>query len=50
VDGVLQREGGVVNVVAHEAVPLGDAARSAGGPEQPAGVRRMGYAGMRRVG
>ena len=50
VDGVLQREGGVVNVVAREAVPLGEAARGAGGPEQPAGIRRMGYAGMRRVG
>ncbi|MCU0505637.1 MAG: hypothetical protein MUE82_07685, partial [Chloroflexi bacterium] len=50
VDGVLQREGGVVNVVAREAVPLGEAARAVGGPEQPAGVRRMGYAGMRRVG
>jgi len=33
-----------------EAVPLGEAARTVGGPEQPAGVRRMGYAGMRRVG
>ncbi len=50
VDGVLQREAGVVNVVAHEAVPLSEAARSAGGPDQPAGVRRMGYAGIRRVG
>jgi error-prone DNA polymerase len=50
VDGVLQREGGVVNVVAREATPLGEAARAAGGPEPPAGVRRMGYAGMRRVG
>jgi DNA polymerase III alpha subunit len=50
VDGVLQREGGVVNVIAHEAAPLAEAARGAGGPEQPAGLRRMGYAGMRRVG
>ena len=50
VDGTLQREGGVVNVVAHDAVALGEATRRAGGPDLPAGVRRMGHAGMRRGG
>jgi error-prone DNA polymerase len=50
VDGTLQREGGVVNVVARDAVALGEASRRVGGPDQPTGVRRMGYAGMRRSG
>jgi error-prone DNA polymerase len=48
VEGTLQRDGGVVNVVAHDAVPLGEAAQRAGGPGQPVGVRRIGHAGMRR--
>ncbi len=48
VEGTLQRDGGVVNVVAHDAVPLGEAARRVGGPGQPVGVRRIGHAGMRR--
>ena len=50
VDGTLQRDGGVVNVVARDAVALGEAARRVGGPDQPQGVGRMGYAGMRRSG
>jgi error-prone DNA polymerase len=50
VDGTLQRDGGVVNVVARDAVALGEAARRVGGPDQPPGVRRMGHAGMRRSG
>ncbi len=50
VDGELQRESNVVNVVAHEIVPLTAAADGAGGPESPTGVRQMGHAGMRRLG
>jgi error-prone DNA polymerase len=50
VDGDLQRESSVVNVVAHEIVPLTSVAERAGGPESPAGVRQLGHAGMRRLG
>jgi error-prone DNA polymerase len=50
VDGELQRESSVVNVVAHEIVPLTSVAERAGGPESPTGVRQMGQAGMRRLG
>ena len=50
VDGVLQREGNVVNVVARDVRPLVDVAGTVGGPESPAGVRQLGYAGMRRMG
>jgi error-prone DNA polymerase len=50
VDGELQREANVVNVVAHEVRSLPDAAASRGGPERPLGVRQMGHAGMRRLG
>ncbi len=50
VDGELQREGSVVNLVAHEIRSLPDVAAEAGGPEQPGGVRQMGHAGMRRLG
>ncbi len=50
VDGDLQREGEVVNVIAREVVPLVEAAAGAGGPDSPAGVRQMGQAGMRRLG
>ena len=50
VDGDLQREGDVVNVVAREVVPLVEAAAGVGGPESPSGVRQMGQAGMRRLG
>jgi hypothetical protein len=50
VDGDLQREGEVVNVIAREVRPLVEAAAGAGGPESPAGVRHMGMAGMRRMG
>lgn len=49
VDGELQREGDVVNVVAREVRPLVDEALAAGGPDAPAGVRPMGMAGMRRL-
>ena len=50
VDGDLQREGDVVNVIAREVHPLVDAAAGVGGPESPPGVRQMGQAGMRRMG
>jgi len=50
VDGELQREGSVVNLVAREIRPLPEMAEAAGGPEQPGGVRQIGQAGMRRLG
>jgi len=50
VDGQLQREGEVVNVVAESVRPLPEVAAPAGGPDQPAGVRQLGHAGMRRLG
>ena len=49
VDGELQRESSVVNVVAHAVQPLPEAASAAGGPDRPAGVRQLGQAGMRRL-
>ncbi|MGZ9276617.1 MAG: helix-hairpin-helix domain-containing protein, partial [Candidatus Limnocylindrales bacterium] len=50
VDGDLQREGSVVNLVAREIRPLPEVAAAAGGPDQPGGVRQLGHAGMRRLG
>jgi error-prone DNA polymerase len=50
VDGDLQREGSVVNLVAREIRPLPEVAVAAGGPDQPGGVRQLGHAGMRRLG
>jgi error-prone DNA polymerase len=51
VDGTLQQEGGVVNVVARDVRPLPEATAEVGGPARPpAGVRSLGYAGMRRTG
>jgi DNA polymerase III alpha subunit len=50
VDGQLQREGEVVNVVAESVQALPEVAAPAGGPEQPPGVRQLGHAGMRRLG
>ena len=50
VDGDLQHEGVVVNVVARSARPLPEVAAPAGGPDGPTGVRQMGHAGMRRLG
>jgi DNA polymerase III alpha subunit len=48
VDGTLQREGNVVNVVARDIRPLPAVAETAGGPAKPDGVRALGYSGMRR--
>ncbi len=50
VDGTLQRESNVVNVVARDVRPLVDEARGVGGPDRPDGVRQLGQAGMRRSG
>ncbi|MFL5722237.1 MAG: DNA polymerase III subunit alpha [Chloroflexota bacterium] len=50
VDGDLQREGEVVNVIAKDVRALPEVAAEAGGPGQPAGVRQLGHAGMRRLG
>jgi hypothetical protein len=50
VDGDLQREGEVVNVVARQIRALPEVAGPAGGPDQPAGIRQLGQAGMRRLG
>ncbi|HSL33845.1 MAG TPA: PHP domain-containing protein, partial [Candidatus Limnocylindrales bacterium] len=50
VDGDLQREASVVNVVAREVRPLVELAAADGAPERPEGVRQLGYAGMRRIG
>jgi DNA polymerase III alpha subunit len=50
VDGDLQREASVVNVIAREVRPLVEVAATAGAPEQPQGVKQLGMAGMRRVG
>ena len=50
VDGELQRESSVVNVIAMDVQPLTSLAERAGGPESPSGVRQLGHAGMRRLG
>jgi error-prone DNA polymerase len=50
VDGELQREADVVNVVAREVAPLVEAAGSVGGPSSPLGVKAIGQAGLRRLG
>jgi error-prone DNA polymerase len=48
VEGMLQRESNVVNVVARQVASLPDVAERVGGPLKPDGVRAMGYSGMRR--
>jgi error-prone DNA polymerase len=50
VDGQLQREGEVVNVIAKDVRALPEVAAAAGGPDRPAGIRQLGHAGMRRLG
>ena len=50
VEGRLERQSDVVNVIADRVESLAAVARPAGGPIQPEGVRHMGHAGMRRVG
>jgi DNA polymerase III alpha subunit len=50
IDGDLQRESSVVNVVARAVQPLHEVSTAAGGPDRPEGVRQLGHAGMRRLG
>ncbi|MET1231893.1 MAG: PHP domain-containing protein [Candidatus Limnocylindrales bacterium] len=50
IEGDLQREANVVNLVARNIVSLPDLARGVGGPSRPDGVRQLGHAGMRRLG
>ena len=50
VEGTLQRESEVINLVARRVEPLVELARTAGGPGDARGVRQMGQAGMRRLG
>ncbi len=50
VEGRLERESDVVNVIAERVEPLADVARPVGGPLQPRGLRQLGHAGMRRLG
>jgi error-prone DNA polymerase len=49
VEGMLQREANVVNVMAREIKPLPAVAETVGGPARPEGVRALGYSGMRRL-
>ena len=49
IDGELQRESAVVNVVAHAVQPLHEPTAAAGGPGKAEGVRQLGQAGMRRL-
>jgi error-prone DNA polymerase len=50
VEGRLERESDVVNLIADKVESLSEVARPAGGPQSPQGVRHMGHAGMRRIG
>jgi error-prone DNA polymerase len=50
VDGDLQRESSVVNIIARDVRPLIEAAEEGGAPDRPDGVRQLGWAGMRRLG
>ena len=50
VEGTLQRESRVVNLVARTIRPLTEVCRERGGPARPEGIRHMGHAGMRRGG
>jgi DNA polymerase III alpha subunit len=50
IDGDLQRESSVVNVVATEVRSLTQVVDAVAGREGPEGVRQLGHAGMRRLG
>ncbi|HEX7949801.1 MAG TPA: PHP domain-containing protein [Candidatus Limnocylindrales bacterium] len=50
VDGDLQRESSVVNVVATEVRSLTQVVDAVAGREDPEGIRQLGHAGMRRLG
>jgi hypothetical protein len=49
VDGMLQRDASVVNVIARDIKPLPEVAETVGGPARPDGIRALGYSGMRRL-
>jgi error-prone DNA polymerase len=49
VEGDLEVEVGVVNLVARQIRPLVEVCRARGGPGHPDGVRQLGHAGMRRL-
>ena len=48
VDGTLQREANVVNVIARDIKPLPEVAETVEGPDRLEGVRALGYSGLRR--
>jgi len=50
VDGELQRESSVVNVVANEVRSLTQVVDAVAGRDGPEGIRQLGHAGMRRLG
>jgi error-prone DNA polymerase len=50
VEGDLQVQAHVLNLVARRIAPLAEVCRERGGPEQPAGIRQLGHAGLRRQG
>ncbi len=50
VEGNLQVDAGVINLVAGRIRPLVEVCRARGGPDHPDGVRQLGHAGMRRLG
>ena len=50
IEGTLQREANVVNLVARRDRVAARARRGVGGPSRPEGVRQLGHAGMRRLG
>ncbi len=50
VEGRLERESAVVNVIADRVESLIEVCRPVGGPQPIRGVRHMGHAGMRRAG
>ncbi|CAN5680571.1 hypothetical protein BH23CHL7_BH23CHL7_15370 [soil metagenome] len=50
VEGRLERQSEVVNVIAGDVRSLVEIGRPVGGPTAPPGVRQMGHAGMRRLG
>ena len=50
VEGRLERDSDVVNVIASDVRSLVEVGRPAGGPASSAGVRQLGHAGMRRLG
>ena len=50
VEGTLQVESKVINLVAERIRPLVEVCAASGGPGHPDGVKQLGHAGMRRMG